>query len=99
MALTAFEYSNTFTYYGYDLFEDATVQTDLEEFNGKAHNKLSAVKNRLKEFAEHVKENKNKNFIFELHKGNTRETLKDQGEWFDMAFIGGGNSITTVAHD
>ena len=99
MALTAFEYSNTFTYYGYDLFEDATVQTDFEEFNGKAHNKLSAVQNRLKEFAEHVKENKNKNFIFELHKGNTRETLKDQGEWFDMAFIGGGNSIKTVAHD
>lgn len=60
MALTAFEYSNTFTYYGYDLFEDATVQTDFEEFNGKAHNKLSAVQNRLKEFAEHVKENKNK---------------------------------------
>ena len=60
---------------------------------------MSAVQKRLEEFAEHMKENKNKTFIFELHKGNTRDILKDQGEWFDMAFIGGGNSIKTVAHD
>ncbi len=99
MALTAFKYSDTFTYHGYDLFEDATLQTDQEEFNAKAHNKMSAVQERLNSFAEHMKDNKNKTFNFELHKGNTRDILKDQGEWFDMAFIGGGNSIKTVAHD
>ena len=44
-------------------------------------------------------QNKNKTFIFELHKGNTRDILKDQSAWFDMALIGGGNSIKTVAHD
>ena len=88
-----------FTYHGYDLFEDATIETDHEEFNAKAHNKMSAVQQRLEEFAEHMKENKNKTFIFELHKGNTRDILKDQGAWFDMALIGGGNSIKTVAHD
>ena len=99
MALTAFQYSDTFTYHGYDLFEDATVETDHVEFNGKAHNKMSAVEERLKDFAEHMKENKNKTFVFELHKGNTRDILKDQNVWFDMALIGGGNSIKTVQHD
>ena len=99
MALTAFDYTDTFTYHGYDLFEDATIETDHEEFNAKAHNKMSAVQKRLEEFAEHMKENKNKTFIFELNKGNTRDILKDQSAWFDMALIGGGNSIKTVAHD
>jgi predicted O-methyltransferase YrrM len=99
MALTAFEYTDTLNYIGYDLFEDATVETDHEEFNGKAHNKMSAVQKRLEEFAEHVKENKNKTFTFKLIKGNTRETLTDQQSKFDMALIGGGNSIQTVQHD
>ena len=99
MALTAFDYTDTFTYHGYDLFEDATIETDHEEFNAKAHNKMSAVQERLQSFAEHIKETKNKTFVFELNKGNTRDVLKDQGEWFDMAFVGGGNSIKTVAHD
>ena len=99
MALTVFEYSDTIDYVGYDLFEDATVETDHEEFNGKAHNKMSAVQKRLEEFAEHVKENKNKTFTFKLIKGNTRETLTDQKSKFDMALIGGGNSIATAKHD
>ena len=99
MALTVFEYSDTIDYVGYDLFEDATVETDHEEFNGKAHNKMSAVQKRLEEFAEHVKENKNKTFTFKLIKGNTRETLTDQKDKFDMALIGGGNSIATAKHD
>ena len=38
----------------------------------EAHNKMSAVQKRLEEFAEHVKENKNKTFTFKLIKGNTR---------------------------
>tara|TARA_R100000315_G_C5232804_1_gene143846 strand:- start:189 stop:2498 length:2310 start_codon:yes stop_codon:yes gene_type:complete len=99
MALTVFEYSDTIDYVGYDLFEDATVETDHEEFNSKAHNKMSAVQKRLEEFAEHVKENKNKTFTFKLIKGNTRETLTDQKSKFDMALIGGGNSIATAKHD
>ena len=99
MALTAFEYSDNFTYKGYDLFEDSTIETDHEEFNSKAHNTMVAVQKRLEEFAEHVKVNRNKTFTFELQKGNTRKTLREQGEWYDMAFVGGGNSIKTVAHD
>ena len=99
MALTVFEYTDTLNYVGYDLFENATVETDHEEFNGKAHNKISAVQKRLEEFTEHVKENKNKTFTFKLIKGNTRETLTDQKDNFDMALIGGGNSIKTVQHD
>ena len=99
MALTVFEYTDTLNYVGYDLFENATVETDHEEFNGKAHNKISAVQKRLEEFTEHVKANKNKTFTFKLIKGNTRETLTDQKDNFDMALIGGGNSINTVQHD
>jgi hypothetical protein len=99
MALTVFEYSDTVNYVGHDLFEDATIETDHEEFNGKAHNKMSAVQQRLEDFAEHVKENQNKTFNFTLVKGNTRETLKDQKDKFDMSLVGGGNSISTVQHD
>jgi len=99
MALTVFEYTDTLNYVGYDLFEDATVETDHEEFNGKAHNKMSAVQKRLEGFAEHVKENQNKTFTFKLIKGNTRKTLTDQKNNFDMALVGGGNSLQTVQHD
>jgi len=99
MALTVFEYSDTVDYVGYDLFEDATVETDHAEFNGKAHNKMSAVEQRLTEFAEHVKENKNKTFTFKLIKGDTNKTLTNQKNKFDLALIGGGNSIPTVSHD
>ena len=99
MALTAFDYTDTFTYHGYDLFEDATIETDHEEFNAKAHNKMSAVQQRLKEFAEHMKENKNKTFIFELNKGNTRNKLKGQRAWVNMVLIGDGNSIKTIDNE
>ena len=50
-------------------------------------------------YSEHVKENKKKTFTFKLIKGNTRETLTDQKSKFDMALIGGGNSIASAKHD
>ena len=99
MALTAFEFTDTITYYGFDLFEDATIDLDNEENNSKAHNKQSAVENRLKEFAEKMKE-KNKTFNYSLIKGNSRETLsKFNKPHIDFALIGGGNSFKTVESD
>ena len=50
MALAAFENTDKVDYYGFDLFEDATIETDKEEFNVKAHNTIEAVNKRLKEF-------------------------------------------------
>ena len=103
MALAAFENTDKVEYYGFDLFEDATTETDLEEFNVKAHNKLAAVEQRLTDFSNKMKE-KNKTFTFVLTKGNSRETLKAENLFnflptIDFALIGGGNSIKTAQSD
>mgnify|MGYP001429196204 FL=1 len=103
MALAAFENTDKVDYYGFDLFEDATIETDKEEFNVKAHNTMEAVNKRLEEFKVKMKE-KNKIFNFVLTKGNTRETLKASNLFeflpdIDYAFIGGGDSITTKQSD
>tara|TARA_R110000803_G_scaffold50086_1_gene104042 strand:- start:1046 stop:2566 length:1521 start_codon:yes stop_codon:yes gene_type:complete len=103
MALAAFENENLVNYYGFDLFEDATIETDKEEFNVKSHNTLEAVEKRLEEFKNKMAE-KNKTFNYFLTKGNTREELKvdnlfDYLPPIDYAFIGGGNSIKTTQSD
>ena len=101
MALASFKHNDSVHYMGYDLFEDATIDTDHEEFNVKPHNTMEAVRKRLKEFAEHMKEKEDKTFTFELTKGNVRETLKKLIRTeiisdVDFALIGSGNSKKTV---
>ena len=96
MALAAFEKQDELVYRGFDLFEDATTETDAEENNVKAHNTFSAVRKRLHEFRSKMME-KNKVFTFQLGKGNTRETFKDRTDLnADLILLGGGNSIKTV---
>ena len=100
MALAAFDRTDLVHYIGYDLFEDATVETDKEEFNAKPHNTKSAVVKRLDEFSQHMKKEKGKEFTYELHKGNVRNTLKSIFiDEVDFALIGSGNSIETVQHE
>jgi hypothetical protein len=104
MALASFKHNDSVHYMGYDLFEDATVDTDHEEFNVKPHNTMEAVRKRLKEFTEHMKEKENKTFTFELTKGNVRETLKKLIKTeiisdVDFALIGSGNSKKTVEEE
>jgi len=101
MALAAFKHTDKVHYMGYDLFEDATVETDHVEFNVKPHNTMQAVQNRLEEFAEHVKEKDDKTFTFKLYKGNVRETLDvirrtEIVNDVDFALMGSGNSKETV---
>jgi len=99
MALAAFEHTDKVSYWGFDLFEDATIEIDREEFNVKAHNTIEAVRKRFLDFKHKMKE-KNKTFNFSLTKGNSRRTLKET--YFpkvDFAFIGGGNSIKTTQSD
>jgi|TARA_B100001123_G_scaffold278365_1_gene309794 hypothetical protein len=97
MAMTMFEHSDTVHYIGYDLFEEATPETDEEEFNVKAHNKMSAVETRLTDFANIMLKRKSKYFTFELFKGNTRNTLTKKDA--DFVLLGGGNSFETVQNE
>jgi tetrahydromethanopterin S-methyltransferase subunit F len=99
MALAAFENVDEVHYRGFDLFEEATEETDKEELNIKAHNQTEAVGKRLAEFTARAKE-ANKKFSFTLHCGNTKETMK--GKRFDdvdFAYIDGGHSYDTVKND
>ena len=99
MSLASFENLDELHYIGYDLFEDASIEVDEEEFNVKPHNTYAAVTKRLNEFAEVMKKT-DKKFTFELHKGNVRNTLTSLtlGK-VDLAMIGSGNSIKTVEHE
>ena len=100
MVLAAFENNDAVRYIGYDLFEDATAETDKEEYNVKPHNTEAAVLARFQEFKEHMKKEKNKEFSFELYKGNVRDTLDSTyTDEVDFAFIGSGNSEKTVRHE
>lgn len=75
------------TYYGFDLFEDGTPEVDAEEKNVKPHHSLKDVSARLE------------GYKFQLHKGNTRETLKAFKEPIDFAWIDGGHSVETIESD
>ena len=96
MALATFENQDELLYRGFDLFEDATTETDVEENNVKAHNTRSAVIKRLQDFRSKMMEKK-KVFTFQIGKGNTRDILKDRDDLnADLILLGGGNSIKTV---
>ena len=74
-------------YYGFDLFEDATPETDYEEMNVKKHYYREVVEDRLT------------GFDVELYKGNTRETLKNFNEKVDFVWLDGGHSVETIQSD
>lgn len=76
------------TYFGFDLFEDATEETDAEEMNVKRHFSVSDVRKQLN------------GYPARLVKGNTRETLKDfVCPPIDVAYIDGGHSVETIESD
>ena len=60
----------------FDLFEEATAETDAEEFNVKKHFTEKQVNEKLTAFANSINEAEDdKQFTFCLIKGNTRQTL------------------------
>jgi len=80
-------------YVGFDLFEDATAETDKIEFNVKKHPRMKDVHSMLE---------RGSTASIQLVKGNTRETLPrflEEGEMFDFAFIDGGHSLETIRSD
>ncbi len=86
-ALSLLNLSPDSEYHGFDLFEDASPQTDKEEMNVKAHYYLEMVQERLTGF---------KAF---LYKGNTRETLKNFNVKADFVWLDGGHSVETIRSD
>lgn len=92
MAEEALKHKSEVHYQGFDLFEDATPQTDKEEFNAKKTQSVKQISARLDEF-----KSKNPGFTYELVKGNTRQTLYPQA--VDFAFIDGGHSVETIRSD
>jgi hypothetical protein len=99
MALAAFENVDKVHYRGFDLFEEATEETDKEELNIKQHNLEEAVNERLRQFSDKMTE-KGKEFSWMLNKGNTKDTLKKSRlDDVDFAYIDGGHSYETVAND
>lgn len=86
-ALQMLQLSPGAQYYGFDLFEDATAETDAEEKNVKQHHSVSAIKARLS------------GYKAQLFKGNTRETLRDFKEPVDLVWIDGGHSVETIRSD
>lgn len=77
----------TAKYYGFDLFEDATPETDAAEFNVKRHHYRLHVLDKLT------------GFDVQLYKGNTRETLAAFNEPVDFVWIDGGHSVETIRSD
>lgn len=82
------------SYYGFDLFEDATPETDSKEFNVKPHNSCADVGKLIREHT---------NTALCLIKGDTNKTLGGvcltDFTQFDLAFIDGGHSIDTIRND
>ena len=91
MAEAALKHSPSVHYTGYDLFEEATAETNEVEFNAKHNCTIVQVVERLTRFgADH------RGFTFALVKGNTRQTLADKNLIADFAYIDGGHSVASV---
>ena len=77
-------------YYGFDLWEAGTAETDAAESNGKGRSSKAQAAAALA------------GSRFELIAGNTRETLPEfakRGIPIDFAWIDGGHSVETIASD
>lgn len=86
----ALKYREKVHYTGYDLFEDATAETNAAELNGKAPATEEALRERLSAI---------EGVTFELVKGNTRQTLHGTEVFADLVFIDGGHSVETIRGD
>lgn len=86
-ALQMLKLCSTAKYYGFDLFEDATPETDAMEKNVRPHHFMRDIHDKLTGYDAY------------LFKGNTRETLKNFSEPVDFVWIDGGHSIETIRSD
>lgn len=94
MCQTALAHRYQVHYIGYDLFDEATPETNAEEMNGKGPANWDAARARLNMVKDH-----HHGFTFELIKGNTRKTLHGKDVVADFVFIDGGHSVETIRGD
>ncbi len=94
MSAEALRYRPRVKYKGYDLFEDASLETDAAEFNAKRNHSVAIVSARLEAFKK-----EHRGFSYKLIKGNTNDTLKGIHLKPDFAFIDGGHSVLTIYND
>ena len=99
MLLVALKHNDGVHYTGHDLFEEASTETDAEEFNGKTtRTEVSKVKEVIeKKVTSKVRKNENREFKVELVKGNTNDVLRKAK--YDFVYIDGGHHIDTIRHD
>lgn len=90
MCRTALKHNPNVHYIGFDLFETGTPEIDAAELNAKKRVSLEQVSKTLEGHG----------FSFELHEGDTKETLKNVTVPDDaFVFIDGGHSIETIKSD
>lgn len=94
MAAAALSHNPFVVYTGFDLFEEATDETNEAELNAKRNIPLVRVTETLNRFKERFP-----GFSFQLIKGNTRETLAGEQICADFVFIDGGHSVDTIRSD
>jgi len=84
------------SYIGFDLFTQATPETDEHEKNVKPHFTIEDVKGYIHDCV-------GDEIVVELHEGNTNETLADfvNGEVVahDLIYIDGGHAVETIESD
>ncbi len=94
MCMQALFHHRNIEYVGYDLFEDATPETNACEMNGKGAGSLISAQARLDSL-----QRAHPGFVYTLIKGNTRDTLHGRDVVADFVFIDGGHSIETIRGD
>lgn len=94
MCVAALEHHEKVHYIGFDLWDDATPETNQREMNGKGagseRKALEAMKLINLSYP---------GFTFELHKGDTRTTLHGKTLIADFVFLDGGHSVETIRGD
>ncbi len=94
MCMQALQHHRRIEYIGYDLFEDATPETNAREMNGKGAGSLVAAQARLDGL-----QRAHPGFTYTLIKGDTRDTLHGRDVVADFVFIDGGHSVETIRGD
>lgn len=90
----ALKHNEKVEYTGYDLFEDATKETNERELNGKGAGSIA----EATEVFEAIKA-EFPGFTYELVRGDTRITLHGTEQRADFVFLDGGHSVETIRGD
>lgn len=94
MCIEALAHNEKVHYIGFDLFDAATPETNERELNGKGAGSARKAMEAMK-----LINLSHPGFTFELHKGDTRQTLHGKNLVADFVFLDGGHSVETIRGD